>query len=69
MSDVTRDQIAQVIHESRPFGTRQPWADVPDSPRNPSRILAYAAADAVIALFSPANKDIEDVAAALRAGF
>jgi hypothetical protein len=68
-SAVTRDQIAEAIHNSVPFGRKQNWVDLPASDRNPQRVLALAAADAVIALFSSGDHDTEDVAAALRAGF
>jgi len=56
MIDATRDMLAQAIHESNPIHTLTPWDDLPPSPLNPQRAAALAAADAVIALYSPVNR-------------
>ena len=61
MNDITRDMIAEAIHSSHPFGSPTPWEKIADKPRNPQVVVARAAADAVIALFSPGRKSIDDV--------
>lgn len=59
-NDVIREQIAEAIHNSSPFGASTAWRALPESSSNPQRVVALSAADAVIRLYSPAQRDAVD---------
>lgn len=58
--EVTLDQIAKAIHESRTGNSR--WEVVPESELNPQRASALRAAGAVVKTFAPATKSPQEAA-------